>query len=70
MMQSGRKGGEIQYTGTVDCFVKIAKNEGTKAFFKGAGSNVLRGTGGALVLVFYDSLQKYFGIEGGSGGDG
>jgi solute carrier family 25 (mitochondrial adenine nucleotide translocator), member 4/5/6/31 len=69
MMQSGRKGGEIQYTGTMDCFVKIAKNEGTKAFFKGAGSNVLRGTGGALVLVFYDKLQKYFGIEGPSGGE-
>lgn len=54
MMQSGRK--DIQYTGTIDCFTKIAKNEGTKAFFKGAGSNVLRGTGGALVLVFYDKL--------------
>jgi len=69
MMQSGRKGGDIQYTGTMDCFVKIAKNEGTKAFFKGAGSNVLRGTGGALVLVFYDKLQKFFGIEGPSGGE-
>lgn len=69
MMQSGRSGAEVQYTGTVDCFIKIAKNEGTKAFFKGAGSNVLRGTGGALVLVFYDKLQKFFGIEGGSGGE-
>lgn len=67
MMQSGRK--DVQYTGTLDCFAKIAKNEGTKAFFKGAGSNVLRGTGGALVLVFYDKLQKYFGIEGPSGGE-
>ena len=70
MMQSGRKGSEIQYTGTIDCFGKILKNEGIKAFFKGAGSNVLRGTGGALVLVFYDTLQKCFGIAGGSGGDG
>ena len=24
MMQSGRKGADIQYTGTWDCFVKIA----------------------------------------------
>jgi len=54
----------------MDCFVKIAKNEGTKAFFKGAGSNVLRGTGGALVLVFYDFLKKSFGLGGGSGGEG
>lgn len=52
MMQAGR--GEILYNGTLDCFAKINKNEGTKAFFKGAGANVLRGVGGALVLVFYD----------------
>ena len=57
MMQSGAK--EVMYTGTMDCFAKIAKNEGTKAFFKGAGSNVLRGTGGALVLVLYEQMQKY-----------
>lgn len=62
MMQSGRK--EKMYTGTIDCFTKIAANEGTKAFFKGAGSNVLRGTGGALVLVLYAKIQKYFGIDG------
>lgn len=31
---------------------------GTGAFFKGAFSNVLRGTGGALVLVLYDELKK------------
>jgi solute carrier family 25 (adenine nucleotide translocator) protein 4/5/6/31 len=61
MMQSG-KGGEMQYTGTLDCFRKIAAQEGSKAFFKGAGSNVLRGTGGALVLVLYDKMQKYFGL--------
>ena len=54
----------------MDCFIKIAKNEGTKAFFKGAGSNVLRGTGGALVLVFNDKIKKYFEIEGGSGEGG
>lgn len=57
MMQSGRKGGEIMYKNTVDCWVKIAKNEGGKAFFKGAFSNVLRGTGGALVLVLYDEIK-------------
>jgi len=60
MMQSGRKKGEVMYTGTLDCFVKIAKNEGTKAFFKGALSNIIRGAGGSLVLVMYDELQMYF----------
>jgi solute carrier family 25 (adenine nucleotide translocator) protein 4/5/6/31 len=60
MMQSGRKGKdgkkEVLYNGTIDCFKKIYNNEGGKAFFKGAGSNVLRGMGGSLVLVMYDKV--------------
>jgi len=62
MMQSGRSQGDIMYNGTVDCFNKILKNEGPKAFFKGSLSNVIRGTGGALVLVFYDKIQNYLGV--------
>lgn len=58
MMQSGRAKAEIMYKNTLDCWVKVNKQEGTKAFFKGALSNVFRGTGGALVLVFYDELKK------------
>ncbi|KAL9705966.1 hypothetical protein quinque_009484 [Culex quinquefasciatus] len=34
----------IMYKHTLDCWVKISKQEGTKAFFKGTFSNVLRGT--------------------------
>lgn len=48
MMQAG---GERQYSGTIDCWRKIAANEGPRAFFKGAWSNVIRGAGGAFVLV-------------------
>jgi len=50
---------DIMYSGTVDCWRKIAKDEGAKAFFKGAWSNVLRGMGGAFVLVLYDEIKKY-----------
>lgn len=50
---------DIMYTGTLDCWRKIARDEGTKAFFKGAWSNVLRGMGGAFVLVLYDEFKKY-----------
>lgn len=57
MMQSGRK--EILYKNTLDCALKIVKNEGISAMFKGALSNVFRGTGGALVLAIYDEIQKY-----------
>jgi solute carrier family 25 (adenine nucleotide translocator) protein 4/5/6/31 len=60
MMQSGRA--DVMYKNTLDCFIKIAKDEGPGAFFKGALSNVIRGTGGALVLVFYDKIQSFLGI--------
>jgi len=57
MMQSGRT--DVLYKNTWDCAVKIVKNEGPRALFKGALSNVFRGTGGALVLAIYDEIQKF-----------
>lgn len=59
-VQSGSK--EKMYAGTLDCWRKIAANEGMGAFFKGAGSNILRGTGGAIVLVMYDEIKKLLSI--------
>lgn len=57
MMQSGRSKTEMMYKNTLDCWIKTAKAEGVGAFFKGAFSNILRGTGGALVLTLYDSVK-------------
>ncbi|KAJ1352215.1 hypothetical protein KIN20_008421 [Parelaphostrongylus tenuis] len=57
MMQSGRT--DVLYKNTLDCAKKIIKNEGLSAMFKGALSNVFRGTGGALVLAIYDEIQKF-----------
>lgn len=59
MMQSGRKKTDILYKNTLDCWGKIYKTEGGNAFFKGAFSNVLRGTGGAFVLVLYDEIKSF-----------
>lgn len=58
MMQSGRAKSEILYKSTAHCWATILKSEGSGAFFKGAFSNVLRGTGGALVLVLYDEIKN------------
>ncbi|KAK1443902.1 ADP/ATP transporter on adenylate translocase [Babesia gibsoni] len=59
MMMSGKKASsDIMYTSSLDCFKKICKNEGFGGFYKGAFANILRGFGGALVLVFYDELKK------------
>jgi len=55
MMQSGAS--DRMYKNTMDCWAKIAKQEGSSAYFKGAWSNVLRGAGGALVLVLYDEIK-------------
>ncbi|KAF5294138.1 hypothetical protein FQA39_LY13509 [Lamprigera yunnana] len=55
MMQSGSK--VLLYKNTADCWIKVFQQEGVVAFFKGSLSNVLRGMGGALVLVLYDELK-------------
>jgi len=56
-MQSEKPKSEWLYSGTVDCAVKIAKDEGVGAIFKGFSANVLRTLGGALVLVGYDEIK-------------
>ncbi|XP_026760788.1 ADP,ATP carrier protein-like [Galleria mellonella] len=58
MMQSGRPVNERVYKNTLHCWATILRTEGIGAFFKGALSNVLRGTGGAFVLVLYDEIKK------------
>ena len=60
MMQSGLSKSEIMYKNTLDCWIKTAKTEGIGAFFKGSLSNILRGTGGALVLTLYDTIKDFF----------
>lgn len=49
---------EQVYNGMADCYSKIMAQEGTKGFFKGAGANILRGTGAAIVLVMYDEIMN------------
>jgi len=54
MMMSGQ--GEKMYSGTLDCWRKILRDEGAAAFYKGNLTNVLRSIGCALVLVGYDEI--------------
>ena len=64
-MQSEKPQEEWVYKGTMDCFGKIAAEEGVGALFKGAGANALRTVGSALVLVMYGELK---GILAGAAG--
>jgi len=57
-MESEKKMEDRMYKGAVNCFSKILKDEGGAALFKGAGANVLRGTGAALVLVLYGEAKN------------
>ena len=69
MMQSGKTGADVQYTGTLDCFAKVLKAEGPFGFYKGSLSNIFRGLGASLVLVLYDQLQAVFkNTDGGKDG--
>lgn len=56
-MQSEKPLDQRMYKGALHCAQKILADEGSAAMFKGAGANVLRGTGAALVLVIYGELQ-------------
>lgn len=67
-MQSEKPQSEWLYKGTIDCFWKILREEGTTALFKGAGANALRTVGSALVLVLYGEIKTALGFEGGVGG--
>jgi len=58
MMTSGS--GVQKYTSSFDCGMKVLKSEGFAALYKGAGSNILRGLAGALVLVGFDYCKNFY----------
>merc|ERR1719378_2036583 len=64
-MQSEKPAEEHIYKGTMDCFKKIAADEGMGAMYKGFVANIFRSVGGALVLVLYDRAKIYLGLGGG-----
>jgi solute carrier family 25 (adenine nucleotide translocator) protein 4/5/6/31 len=61
-MQSEKPVEERIYAGTMDCFKKIAAEEGMGAMYKGFVANIFRSVGGALVLVLYDRSKMYWGL--------
>ncbi|RKP18765.1 adenine nucleotide translocase-1 [Rozella allomycis CSF55] len=57
MMQSGKD--KKLYTSGLQCFKTVIKEEGFRALYKGSIINMFRGTGGAIVLVCYEYLDRY-----------
>jgi len=58
MMTSGKFAGK--YKNSIDCTKQILAGEGITAMYKGAGSNILRGLAGALVLVSFDYVKNFY----------
>jgi solute carrier family 25 (adenine nucleotide translocator) protein 4/5/6/31 len=58
MMTSGKHAGK--YKNSIDCTRKILAQEGLASMYKGAGSNILRGLAGALVLVGFDYFKNFY----------
>ena len=58
-MDVGKKKKDKKYKGTIDCAVRVAKEEGVAGLWKGALSNVFRGMGATLVLVIYDDAKAW-----------
>ncbi|XP_077435410.1 electrogenic aspartate/glutamate antiporter SLC25A12, mitochondrial-like isoform X2 [Vanacampus margaritifer] len=63
-LQVAARAGQTTYNGVVDCFKKILKEEGFRAFWKGAGARVFRSSPQfGVTLVTYELLQRWFGVD-------
>lgn len=60
MMQKRGADGKLVYTSSWQCARVIWQRDGFKGFYVGFTANLVRGVGGALLLVGYDEVQKLF----------
>ncbi|XP_066497446.1 electrogenic aspartate/glutamate antiporter SLC25A12, mitochondrial-like [Hoplias malabaricus] len=63
-LQVAARAGQTTYSGVIDCSRKILREEGFKAFWKGAGARVCRSSPQfGVTLVTYELLQRWFYID-------
>uniref|UniRef100_A0A8C9YGB3 Solute carrier family 25 member 13 n=1 Tax=Sander lucioperca TaxID=283035 RepID=A0A8C9YGB3_SANLU len=63
-LQVAARAGQTTYSGLVDCFWKILREEGPRAFWKGSGARVFRSSPQfGVTLVTYELLQRWFYID-------
>jgi solute carrier family 25 aspartate/glutamate transporter 12/13 len=53
--------GETAYTGTIDCALRIWKEEGSRAFLQ--GTRVIKPTQVGLALLVYELLQRFIYVD-------
>lgn len=68
MLQSSLEMGQRQYTSSFDALIKIPREEGIRALYRGFLYRLLSGVGSAAFLVFYDTFvrEQIFGKGRGS----
>ncbi|NXI47447.1 CMC1 protein, partial [Galbula dea] len=63
-LQVAARAGQTTYSGVIDCFRKILREEGPSAFWKGAGARVFRSSPQfGVTLVTYELLQRWFYVD-------
>uniref|UniRef100_A0A672T3I9 Solute carrier family 25 member 13 n=1 Tax=Sinocyclocheilus grahami TaxID=75366 RepID=A0A672T3I9_SINGR len=63
-LQVAARAGQTTYNGLIDCFWKILREEGPRAFWKGAEARVFRSSPQfGVTLVTYELLQRWFYID-------
>ncbi|XP_054643569.1 electrogenic aspartate/glutamate antiporter SLC25A12, mitochondrial-like isoform X2 [Dunckerocampus dactyliophorus] len=63
-LQVAARAGQTTYNGVIDCFRKILKEEGFRAFWKGAGARVFRSSPQfGVTLLTYELLQRWLHID-------
>ncbi|KAM3917490.1 electrogenic aspartate/glutamate antiporter SLC25A12, mitochondrial [Leptodactylus fuscus] len=63
-LQVAARAGQTTYTGVTDCFKKILREEGARAFWKGAGARVFRSSPQfGVTLVTYELLQRWLYVD-------
>ncbi|MEQ2254961.1 hypothetical protein ILYODFUR_008973, partial [Ilyodon furcidens] len=63
-LQVAARAGQTTYSGVVDCFRKILREEGFSALWKGAGARMCRSSPQfGVTLVTYELLQRWFYID-------
>ncbi|XP_042328688.1 calcium-binding mitochondrial carrier protein Aralar2 isoform X2 [Sceloporus undulatus] len=63
-LQVAARAGQTTYSGVIDCFGKILREEGPRAFWKGAAARVFRSSPQfGVTLVTYELLQRWFYVD-------
>uniref|UniRef100_A0A674CPA4 Solute carrier family 25 member 12 n=1 Tax=Salmo trutta TaxID=8032 RepID=A0A674CPA4_SALTR len=63
-LQVSARAGHTTYTGVMDCFRKIAQEEGFGALWKGAGARMCRSSPQfGVTLVTYELLQRWLSVD-------